>query len=588
MSKLKKRLVLAAFCLALAPLTSRAAQPEILKQIPDDATSVVVIPNIGATEGQIENYAVQMGKTLPHNLLDAGLQNMGISNGFNRSGSVGLVMVKMPPPKEGQERTNPPLVILLPATDPVALLSNLQPTAPDHGISTVTLPNQTENGYVATVGKFVAAAQDKDVLAAFLAHKGALDTANPNMLKAFETNDVVVYANVSVANEIVGPQIDQWAATLRGLAMAGGQQLTKEQSAMQTAGIQMTTDGIRKLMAESESALITAKINNSGITIGMSAFLKPGTDLAKMAAGQSTAKIANLTGLPGGSFLAAGSMTWDSATANDVMQRILDEMTGNPDLAARVSQLKAQSEIQKQMVAISSGAKFVILPGADNDLKNTTASIIVDSNDPEKLQDLFLEGIKLPNESDPDVITKTTIDPSAEMIGKVQLAKCTMKVSLRAETPDNPIAPEKKQSYESMLAYQGPKGFVFYTAVTNKKMVIFFGSDLKVIASELTAVQTNSTALTIQNDIATLTPDLIPGRNYVLYLPLERWSHLVEAATQPTAPAAGGLTLGDASLPLAISGVATPESVSTEILFPRTMIVDMAEHIPALGGGALP
>jgi hypothetical protein len=589
MLKLTKPAVFAALCMAIAPLVTRAAPPDILAQIPDDATTVVVIPNIAATEAQVQNYATQMGKALPHDLIGAALQNMGVNKGFNRGGSVGLVVVKMPAPKEGETRTTQPIVLLLPTTDPAAMLANLAPTAPDHGISTVTLPNQTENGYVATVGKFVAAAQDKEVLATFLAHKGALSAANPNMLKTFEKNDLVVYSNIAIANDMVGQQIDQWTAMIRGMALAGGQQLTKEQKTMQNLGFQMISDGAKKFLAETQTSLVTARLNNDGATIGLSAFFKPGSDLAKFAAGQSTAKLADLTGLPSGTFLAAGANTWDSATTNDIVSRIADELISNPDMVGKVADIKKRTELEKQMIAISSGARFVVQPGPDNDLKRTTATIIVDSNNPEKLQELFVQAIRMPDDADPDILKRVDVDTTSEVIKKVQLTKYTIKMSMRAETADNPIAPEKKQALEKMLAFQGPKGFVLYSGVTNKKLAILFGSDLKVVESELVAVQTNSSALGIQGDIGTLTPALVQGRSFVLYLPVQRWAQMAEAATQPTTAPAGGIALGGAALPIAISGATTTESVTGEVLIPRTLIIDLAErYAPLLGGGGLP
>ena len=122
-----------------------------------------------------------MRHPLPKDLLTTLLENLGISNGFNVNGAAALVSVRMPPqakPLSGPDNW----VVLLPTSDSAALLETLHPAAPESGISTVTLPNLSAIGYAAKVGTYVAFAQQREVLAAFVSHQGAMSADSTRAL----------------------------------------------------------------------------------------------------------------------------------------------------------------------------------------------------------------------------------------------------------------------------------------------------------------------------------------------------------------------------------------------------------------------
>jgi len=589
MIKLRRLAAWGVLCLALAPRALWAAPADILTQIPDDATGVVVIKDISTLQTQLQNYATQLHLPLPPNMVTTLLQGMGISKGFNIDGAAGLVMVKMPAPKEGQTPAAKPYVLLLPTVDPKSMLETLQPTAPDNGISTVTLPNQTESGFVATVGKFVAVAQEKEVLATFLAHKGTMDKLNPRLLAAFDTNDLVLYGNMATLHDLVAPQIDGYAAMFKGLALATGQAqaMTKDQRALQDASQGMVLDALKQFLADAQGALVTGRLNEKGLTLGVASFFKPDTTMSKLALAANKCKPVDLVGLPNGNFLLAGAMAWDPASKADMVGKMAERLTAAPDLGAQAVQLKRILGIEKQMAATSQGVKFVVAaPG--NDLKKMWASLVVDSNDPEKLESLLVEAASQPVlDTDPDVTTKITVEPAAETVSKVRLTRYTIKMTLRAATPDHPIAEEKLKALGVLTAAQGEKGFVVYSGVTTKKMVLFVGTDMQQAALGIQALQNNTADLANSADIKTLQDSVLKSPTGVVYVPVERWIGLVQAVTAPSTQPAG-LALGGGAPPLAISTTAGVDSMAGEILLPKALLLNLVQRyspMPALAPG---
>ncbi len=582
--KAQKFFALVLFCLMLAgPLLAHAAANDILDQIPDDATGVLMVRSMSTASRVVRGDLVQMGVPLPENMFDQFLANMGLNHGVREDGSLALVAINMPAPKDGQKLIARPYVLLLPASDPTAMLANLHPTAPQQGISMVTLPNQTESGYVAIVGGYVAAAQDPAVLSTFLAHKGSLHQLPPAMCTVFDGSDVVLYVNVPAYSAKLSAHVDQFHAAIKGLALLNPT-MTKEQIALKMNKLQLLCDGLKLYLNDTKATMFSIRFNEQGVRLGVTSFFKPDTTLAIAAAAQKGLPPVNFDMLPAGEYLAAGAGSWDGATTGDLLDKVFNQLMGDADLATLVPQLKKMADYDKQIMTQALRARFVLFSPPQNDLKKLSACMIVDSNDPEKLQNLLSDAFGQPViQSCPDIATTITVEKNEEGIKGVTLTKITIKVTPQPPTPDHPRSAAMKKNIQMLLNAQGPKGFTIFTGVTQKKLIILMGQDRKALEPSIVAVQTvNSSVLSKQlQDVMRGESPMLSGATSALYLPVERWIKLAQETAPPTtASAAAGpaaQTPGNVFLPLIFSKAAGENSARVQWTIPQALLIDLGQ-----------
>src|ERR1041385_3730006 len=100
------------------------------------------------------------------------------------------------------------------------------------------------------------------------------------------------------------------------------------------------------------------------------------------------------------------------------------------------------------MLTMMRGASFVFLdPPAGGKNGFFSGAFLVDVTDPQKFMNIQMQLARSPlaqTSMDPDFKQTYTVAPDAVTIKNVHLSKISMKIALRDETPEHPIAPEKK------------------------------------------------------------------------------------------------------------------------------------------------
>ena len=593
--------ILAAALLASAVLSAaRAAEPEVLQQVPGDAYGVVVVGNVKVLANKVSNAATRLQVSVPPDLIGTLTRSVGITQGFDANGSLALVLLKPAAEKAGQSyfAEVPPLVVLVPTTNASLLLEKFNPTPPDKdGISQIALPDNPEDkGFVAVVEKkWVALAQKKEDLTTYLARGNSFaKTVNADILKAFEANDLVIWGNVEKLGAGVGKELEDQKA-----ALIGKNDLTvfvdnqdPLAALMQKAGVGTIFDLGQRFFKDAGAAMLTVRLNDNGATLGVVADFKADSPMGKFIAAQPAKPDGvSLKGLPAGNFLVAGAGQWNAPALVAVVGDFLNQLVADPSLAKdpRLPEIRQSLDDARKAMGMVSGARMTLLePTASGKDGFLNGAMLLDASDPKALVDLELKmaDSKLAqNAVSPDIKTAVTVTPNALTVKDVPLAKMTMKYTLRDETPDKPISAASKQALQAIQQMYGPNGMTMYMGAVGKRVLIVYGSDLNMIESAVGAAKDDSGALAASPAIAATNDQLVSNPLGVAYLPIASWVNLAQSLLAPGAAApARGAAVAPAP-PVVVSVGASGKTLTAEIHVPIATIIATQDAITRLGGG---
>ncbi|HUO08025.1 MAG TPA: hypothetical protein VM008_06980 [Phycisphaerae bacterium] len=551
---LRKASLTRAACVALLTLATlraaRAEAPAVLNQVPADANAVIVINNVKNLSTKISNAVTRLSMPVPvpPDLAGFALRNIGITEGFDQDSSAALVILK-PANAEANGDQNlfagpPPAVMLLPTTDSKAMLQNLSPSAPDKdGISEVTLPGDTtDKGYVANVDKWVALAQDRDVLNNFLSKKVVFGkVASPETLKTFESNDLVVWANTAAASPSIIKLIEDKQQEVTG--MMDLMNLNNNQG--QTAGafqkemVNAYFSAFKEFVKDANHTMLTLRLSDTGLTLGTIGAFKPESPFGKFVAAQKPKEPPTLAGLPDGEFLVAGALTFNGASMADLLGTVSKQVFANEVIAQdpKIEEYKKTMVLYEEMATLSNGASMVLLPPpANGKIGFFYGAMLADVTDPAKYRALQLQSLKGPlaqESMNPDFTQKVTVTPDAVTVKDVKLTKINMKFGLREETADHPLAPGSKQGIEVIKKMYGEDGLTMYTGIVNKRILSIFGSDQAILEGAVDAAQNNSETLSNNAMISGVKDQVVANPVAFMYLPIARWVAVAQSMIKP-------------------------------------------------------
>ncbi len=480
-----------------------AALPEVVGQIPGDATMAVVVGNLKATSTKVSNLATRLdvakktGVPVPADLVGFGSRMLGITKGVDANGSAALVMLKLPEGGPGQGP--PPMVLLIPTTDAAGMLEGFSPGAADaQGIQEVTLPQNEQKGYAATVaGKWVACAIDKEVLGTYLKRSGGLDKglAGP-VAKAFETNDAVVWLNMEGLRPMVEQGLGSAAQVMQMQMQAAGNR-DAFSGALQRAVATLYLEGITAVVRDADHLLMTVRLSDGGIATGFGASMKEGSAMAKLLAGQKATSAPTLAGLPGGEFLLATSMRVNGEALQGTVQEVVDRVLANPDIKddPKAAALRQTAELVKQSIGMIRGWSMVAQDAGDGTKGFFKGAMLIDVTDPAKYLQLMAqqygnaEAMQAMGSMSPDIQVKSTYTPDAATVQGVKFAKVQVQYTLREETAEKPLAPGAREGFQMIQAIYGPEGTTTYMGAVGGQVLAVIGADEAMVGTAVTAAQ---------------------------------------------------------------------------------------------------
>ncbi|HVT81964.1 MAG TPA: hypothetical protein VHM90_15070, partial [Phycisphaerae bacterium] len=600
-------IVAAALLTASILATARAAVPDVLKVVPADAYGVIVINNARTLATKVAAAGARLQAPIPPDLLGAATRAMGIDEGFDVNSSVALVLLKPDADHEGVNYFNfkelPPAIVIMAATDPKAMLNNFKPADPDKdGISQVTLPQADEKGYVTIVDKkWVVLAQKRDDLVSYIARKDNFAAkASPETLKVFDANDLVLWANVEKMGKGVDKLLDDQLAANTGMIEL--QQLNKQgdasAQALEKQTMKLGVNFAKQFFSDANAGMITARITDSGATLGLVGDFKPDSAFGKFIAAQTGRGPISLKGLPasstGGGFLMAGAARWNSTALSNVIGTVIDQLLSDPAIkGAKADELRKSMDVVKQMMNITQGMSMVILdPPAGNKDGMFNGAALVETSDPKKFIDLQMQSMKNPAAQEaisPDI--KTTMTPAEPVnIKGVALTRVTVNFALRDATPENPITPENQMAAEVIQRMYGKNGMTVSFGTVGNRVIVIYGTDPAITESAITAAQSDTDALSANPAITAVKDEVVANPVGVFYLPMARWITFGAGLVFPTADAGGPPDPAIAAAPpMVMSTGIDGKMLTAEIHVPIASITAVQEAIKkiekAMGGG---
>jgi hypothetical protein len=346
--------------------------------------------------------------------------------------------------------------------------------------------------------------------------------------------------------------------------------------------------------------MLTLRMSDSGATMGVVGDFKPDGSIGKFVSALKDAKPLSLQGLPNGNggFLLAGAANWDPASIGKVLTAYGDALIGDETVAKdpRAAEFKQEIELQKKMLALTTGVSFVALdPPAGGKNGYFCGVALMNTNDPEGLKKAALEAAKhtaLQQATNPDMVIKVTTVPNAVTIKDVKLTKLNYKVSLREETPDKPVNQAIKAVFPMIDRMYGPDGLTAYIGTVGGRLIVIYGSDQTTLESGIAAAQDNTDDLTNNQAISQVKDQVVPNPIAVGYLPVTRWVTLMQSILKP---GSGGdpLSPAIAGAPPALTSVGINGSMMTaEVHVPITTISGVQEAVQrlqrAMMGGGMP
>lgn len=309
--KRSPRLV-AGFGMALCLLTGTAtAMPPVMDRVPTGAAIVIGAPSIENLEKNIKSVAALVGAPLPGGVEDL-LGQLGIKEGFNKAGS--LVLVLMEAPKEDDQ--NPPkMIVLVPTNDYAGLLKGLGATA-TAGVDEVNMPTGGEPGYFKKIeGGYAALSPQKDLLEKYTGQPGK-NAEHSKFVGSIgdrlaDTGDVFIILNIDSMRDLIKKGADEaFKEAADNMAMVGGAEGNMDGAKF------MTT----MLIDQTQSIVASMKVDGLGISADLGFNFKAGSSLAKTASRAGTAS--NLLGkLPNQPYLLALAL---DLTSPELKQAIAD------------------------------------------------------------------------------------------------------------------------------------------------------------------------------------------------------------------------------------------------------------------------
>ncbi len=559
--------------LSLMGTLARGQAPAVLEQIPDDAVAVLVVKNVNALKTQISNYAKAMNAPMPPDPLAMPLQALGINAGFDATGSIAVVQVKMPP-VGAQPSGDPqvPFIFLLPTSDAKALLAGMTPGEAADNITPIAFKTGM-GGYAAIVGKFVAIGMNRAMMSEFLLHKGKMDKPGPELLKAFATDDLIIWIAVPDEAKVLGPLWKSFSPMMRAQMRqqnAGSTNMDAIIDMYEALGATLATDV--------QQILIAGKINDAGITFSTTGIFVPGTPLAKFAAAQKAIPPATLTGVPAEDYSMAGALNWDPAFLTAAMSKMMDMgMTINPILQENPEAQAKAKELAAQIFPLETGMRFSA-KFPTGKLSAFSYAMVIDTKEPQKVLDLSVNCAKQMTSSTGDIHYTVQVQPDALKVKGISLTQVTTKINLREETPDSPLPRMVKTQFEAMRRMIPWDGMLSYYGIVGGKVVAIVGRDPQMIEQTISSIQDNKNNFAAMQD-ASLKAFALPDATALMYLRIDHLADFAKAATDASgltvATAAATAPHDDALLPLIVSMKAGDQSATIQVALPKETLVKM-------------
>ncbi len=575
MVRLQKHMTRALLAAALLTASSQqlfAAIPDVLDRVPDDADAVIVLKDLKTVSTKIANTATRLNLPVPPDPIGMLAQRVGIMRGLDLNGSVAAYISV---PEKSDPQAGPPLVLLIPTTDAKGMLEGLNPSEPEKGISTVTLPNDNaDTGYVATVGNYVALAQDKGLLEHLLASNSNITGKLTPMVKnAFENNDLVIFANVPHFAPRVIKSIEAFKPML-GMLVAMQNQGDPASAAIGVDIITGVLTGFEQVLGDTDAGVETLRLTDSGVTLGFGAHLRNGTPSGAFVAAQKPLASTALIGLPAGKYIIAAAGTWDPATMSQIVGFFGDILTKSPTIASspNADKIKQNFEYQKQLITMTTGARVALYEPEQSGSGLFNVVVNYDVTDSAQYKDILRKA--MPNsmltsqamEKNIDIKLDTKLDAfiAGNAVDQYKITYAAKEPLPAGASPDM-----VKTQVDQINKMWGPDGLTLLTSSFDNSSVMVMNGGQKLIEATIAATKDKSDSIGKLPEITAVSKQIVPNPIGVSYISIDRILGMIQKLKNDAAPApANAVALGGPIQPVVISMGVEQSVLTSEIHMP--------------------
>jgi len=301
------RTVVCVLMLALSPLV----RGQVLDQIPQGSLVVVKVSGLGATSDkltaffQARGFAALMGDMARP--LDAGLKQLGIKQGVDRTGDLAMAIVD--DGKGSLEGGDPPLLALIPVTDYKAFVANFPNATQENGLDVLPIAGNPAPVYSASWGKYAAVSAMKSLLGQ--KPMGVrLDGATAKLVGA---SDISVWVDGQAAAKKMQPALDDIRAMLPQIVSMMPTANAK-MGPVFTAYLTQIFNGFSRVAQDEKATTIALSVGADDIKASILTEFLPDSYMARLANSIKGTDKSFLDGLPAGDYVACGGVSLDSTS----------------------------------------------------------------------------------------------------------------------------------------------------------------------------------------------------------------------------------------------------------------------------------
>ena len=434
-----------------------AEEASFLSAVPDEASLVVYAPNYAAFEKQSDDLVQAIGFLAPK-MADMRAM-MGLNNGINMNGAVGLIMYDFSFNNPG----GPPMVIVASVSDYSALVSSLGGDAASGDINEINLMGS--HAYIRKVPpNWAVMGPDKDLVSSYqppttkIANKAT--RLAPGVRKTAESGTLsILMLDMSDVSKAL-----EEAQSISPMGMNPQMQAQQE--------------ALKEVMDQVDSGVLTLNSSQLGLTINIASAFKPGSELYTTSGKVKTGgKLFH--SLPAEPCMFAMAM---DASVMDFLEPF-QKMSGNTKISTMVAKkLKGQLNSMETGLYIPPAGIMggLLTRGVTvNHCKDVDKTYAVMTDMIDEMDGEEIEGIKY----------RTSFTPDAVEVGDQKVAKYNMNMI---------FPPEMAQASQAMMMLFGGPGPNGYIAKGESAVVQTLGSDSTILEATLENLKGGTKILTDQ------------------------------------------------------------------------------------------
>jgi len=290
--------LLTAMCIALlAPLRPAAAADKVstaLDAVPDDASLVIIVPNMASLNKKLADLQKTLGIPVPQlaDALGSLKSEIGIDKGVNDSGGFIFILHDLSKFKEGPEAAeryyseNEPISMAFAVSDYAAFVGNFEGDA-GKDVTELKMSNSPEPGYARKAGNFAVISPNKKLIDGYKAGGSGkwLKAAGSLGKSALDRNDISVIANVENMRDWLKPLVadgfkEARKEMEREMKAAGDDPMAKQVAPMAAMVFDLMAKGADAVLSDADMAIGGADISDAGFGFTYTFQFKPGSESA--------------------------------------------------------------------------------------------------------------------------------------------------------------------------------------------------------------------------------------------------------------------------------------------------------------------